>query len=330
MSHSSLASLLDVDLLPGKPPLVHAGAGADPAQWIATYREPLRAVVAEHGSALVRGLGLRDAAGTAAVFGRLADRLMPEREAFAPREAHPGGLYSVTPWPPNQQMCMHHELSYRLEFPSLMMFACLVPPASGGATAVADATAVLGALPAGLVHRFEAEGWLLVRNYNEDFGASLDQAFGTDDRDAVEQYCRASSIGFEWQPDGVLRTWQRRPAVIRHPVTGQRCWFNQIAFLNERTIDPEVREYLVDMYGEDGLPFTTRFGGGESVGEDIVQLLNDTYEAHTAREPWQAGDLLVVDNIRAAHSREAFEGPREVLAGLGDPVRLADIVGGAR
>jgi len=61
-----------------------------------------------------------------------------------------------------------------------------------------------------------------------------------------------------------------------------------------------------------------------------VQLLNETYEAHTVREPWQAGDLLVVDNIGTAHSREAFGGQREVLAGLGDPVRLADIVAGAR
>ena len=55
-----------------------------------------------------------------------------------------------------------------------------------------------------------------------------------------------------------------------------------------------------------------------------MQLLNETYEAHTAREPWQAGDLLLVDNIRTAHSREPFEGPREVLAGLADPVHLAD------
>jgi len=112
--------------------------------------------------------------------------------------------------------------------------------------------------------------------------------------------------------------------VVRHPVTGQRCWFNQIAFLNERTIDPEVREYMVDLYGEDGLPFTTRFGNGDPVGEDIVELLNETYEAHTKREPWQSGDLLLVDNVRTAHSREPYEGSREVLAGLADPVRLAD------
>ena len=219
---------------------------------------------------------------------------------------------------------MHHELSYALEFPGLMMFACLTAPAGGGATAVADAPSVLAALPAELVQRFEREGWLLTRNYNDDIGASVADAFGTDDRGAVESYCRANAIEFEWQPDGGLRTRQLRSAVVRHPVTGQRCWFNQVAFLNERTIDPEVREYLVDIYGADGLPFNTRFGDGDPVGEDVVQLLNDVYEAHTAREPWQAGDLLLVDNVRTAHSREPYQGPREVLVAMADAVRLAD------
>jgi alpha-ketoglutarate-dependent taurine dioxygenase len=219
---------------------------------------------------------------------------------------------------------MHHELSYKLEFPGLMMFACLTAAAIGGATTVSDSPTVLGALPADLVQRFEREGWMLVRNYNDDFGASVEEAFGTADRGEVERYCRANATEFEWQPDGTLRTWQRRSAVVRHPVTGQRCWFNQVAFLNERTIDPEVREYLVDLYAEDGLPFTTRFGNGDPVGEDIVELLNETYEAHTMREPWQAGDLLLVDNVRTAHAREPYEGSRDVLAGLADPVRLAD------
>ena len=48
------------------------------------------------------------------------------------------------------------------------------------------------------------------------------------------------------------------------------------------------------------------------------------YDANTLREPWQAGDLMLVDNIRTAHSREAFEGPREVLVGMADAVRIDD------
>ncbi|HEX2810501.1 MAG TPA: TauD/TfdA family dioxygenase, partial [Kineosporiaceae bacterium] len=227
-------------------------------------------------------------------------------------------------WPQNQPMCMHHELSYTLEFPGLMLFACLGAPTDGGATGVADASTMLGALPTDLVERFEREGWLLTRSYNDEIGASVGEAFGTEDPRDVERYCRANAIEFEWQADGGLRTRQRRSAVVRHPITGQRCWFNQIAFLNEWTIAAEVREFLVDVYGADGLPFNTRFGNGDPIGEDVVEVLNATYEANTAREPWQAGDLMLVDNIRTAHSREAFEGPREVLVAMGDAVHLAD------
>jgi alpha-ketoglutarate-dependent taurine dioxygenase len=325
MTSSSPTAFLDVELRTGMPPLLRVEAAADAPGWAAEHRDALRAAVTEHGALLVRGLGLRDVAQTGAVFQRLADGLMTEREAFAERQSHPGGLYSSAKWPANQPMCMHHELSYTLEVPGLMLFACLTAPTSGGATAVADSPTVLAALPADLVERFERDGWMLTRSYNDEIGASVGEAFGTDDRGAVESYCRANAIEFEWQPDGSLRTRQRRSAVVRHPVTGQRCWFNQVAFLNEWTLAPEVREFLVDVYGEDGLPFNTRFGNGDPIGEDVVQLLNEVYEANTARDPWQAGDLMLVDNIRTAHSREAYEGPREVLVGMADPIRLTDV-----
>jgi alpha-ketoglutarate-dependent taurine dioxygenase len=324
MSTPSTASLVDLDLAAGRPPVLQTDRPGDAPGWAAEHRQAVRAAVAEHGSLLVRGLGLRDETEVAAVFGQLATDLMTEKEAFAPREARAGGLYSSTTWPANQPMCMHHELSYALESPGLMLFACLTPPAAGGATGVADAAAVLDALPADLVDRFEREGWLLTRSYNDEIGASYAEAFGTEDRAAVEAYCRANAIEFEWQGDGGLRTRQRRRAVVRHPVTGQRCWFNQVAFLNEWTLAPEIREYLVDVYGPDGLPFNTRVGNGDPVTEDVVALLNQVYEAQTAREPWQAGDLMLVDNVRTAHSREAYEGAREVLVGMADPVRVAD------
>ncbi|MFF7882942.1 TauD/TfdA family dioxygenase [Streptomyces sp. NPDC007896] len=324
MSSTSTASMVDVELQSGRPPLLRAKATGGAASWAAGHRDALRAVVAEHGCVLVRGLGLRDAAETGAVFSKLASGLMTEKEVFAPRRTYSDGVYSSTKWPPNQPMCMHHELSYTLEFPGLMMFACLSAPTDGGATAVADSPTVLDALPAELTERFEREGWLLTRSYNDEIGASVAEAFGTEDRGAVESYCRANAIAFEWEADGGLRTRQRRSAVVRHPVTGRRCWFNQIAFLNEWTMAPEVREYLMDVYGADGLPFNTRFGNGDPIGEDVVELLNSVYEAHTAREPWQAGDLMLVDNIRTAHSREPFEGPREVLVALADPVPLTD------
>jgi len=303
--------------------MLRVDATDDATHWAAEHRDALRAAVVEHGSLLVRGLGLRDAAATEAVFRQLGS-LMTEMEAFAPRRRFAQGVYSSSKWPTNQPMCMHHELSYLIEPPSLMLFACLTAAASGGGTPVADSPAVLDALPADLVERFEQTGWLLTRNYNEDIGASFADAFGTDDRGAVESYCRRHAIDFEWQPDGGLRTRQRRSAVVRHPRTGQRCWFNQIAFLNEWTMDPELREYLVDIYGADGLPFNTRFGNGDAIGADVVQVINEVYEANTTREQWQAGDLMLVDNVRTAHGKEPFEGPREVVVAMADAVHLTN------
>lgn len=321
---SSPYSTFSVKLLPDKPPMLQVEASDDSPRWATEHRDALRGIVAEHGSVLVRGLGLKDVSEITAVFQNLANVLMAEREPFDPRRVYADRVYGATKWAANQPMCSHHELSYTCEFPGLMLFACLKGATSGGETGVADAPTMLKALPAELTRRFEQEGWLLIRNYNDEMGSSIAESFGTDDRRAVEAYCRANAIEFEWQPDGGLRTRQRRSATIHHPDTGQRCWFNQIAFLNEHTLDPEVREYLVEFYGSDGLPFNTLFGNGDPIDEDVVQTINEVYEANIAREPLQAGDLMLIDNIRTAHSREPFEGQREVLVALADPVRLAD------
>src|SRR5213596_643558 len=146
MSTSSPTSQLQVDRRAGKPPMLQAEATGGAPRWAAEHRDALRALVAEHGSLLVRGLGLRDSAETEAVFRRLGS-LMPEMEAFAPRRRYAQGVYSSSTWAPNQPMCMHHELSYALEPPSLMLFACLTAPTGGGATPLADSATVLQCLP---------------------------------------------------------------------------------------------------------------------------------------------------------------------------------------
>lgn len=323
MSSPTSAPTVVPELDAGRPPFVRVDCEGDALSWVQAHRDALVAAVAEHGALVVRGLGLTEMATVEAVVRALGPP-MTERESFAPRREYAPGIYSSAKWPPGQPMCMHHELSFRLEVPSLLVLACLEAPESGGTTGLADAGAVLDAMPAELVARFEREGWLLVRNYNEDIGASVGEAFGTEDKDEVERYCRDQAIDFEWQVDGGLRTWQRRHAIVRHPVSGRRCWFNQVAFLNEHTLDPEVREFLVDMYGPDGLPFTTRFGNGEPIGPEVVGLLNEIYERHTVGEPWEVGDLMLIDNIATAHSREPYRGTREVVVAMTRPTRLTE------
>ncbi|CAM5253802.1 MULTISPECIES: TauD/TfdA family dioxygenase [Streptomyces] len=305
---------------PGPGPLPVVDLTGEPGS-LADHRETLRATVAAYGAVLVRGSVLPDRAAAIDAARLLLTEPYEEFEGFAPRERYAPGVHSSSEWPSNQPMCMHHEASYALEVPSRLVFACLRAPESGGVTALADSHRVLADLPAGLVARFELLGWELRRHYNELIGVAWPAAFGSRDQAAVEAYCRANAIDFRWDEDGGLRTRQVRPAVLKHPDSGRAGWFNQIAFLNEWTMDPAVREYLALEFGEDGLPFTTRYGDGSPIAPETVELINEVYERHTVRVPWRNGDLMLVDNLRMAHSREPYKGSREIVVSMGDPVR---------
>ncbi|AZQ32231.1 TauD/TfdA family dioxygenase [Streptomyces cyaneochromogenes] len=300
-----------------------AAPGSDPEIWLDGHLDEIRESVARHGAVLVRGLPLDDRARAVAAVRRVIGTGMVEREGFAPRAPYgrAAGVYSSSHWPADQPMCMHHELSYAAETPSLLAFACVTPPSSGGVTALADSRAVLRDLPAELVDRFERHGWLLTRHYNPFLGIGWQDAFDAKDRTEVERYCADHGITAHWDEEGGLRTRQIRSAVVPHPVSGERCWFNQIAFLNEWTMAPDVREFLTSEFGPEGLPFNTFYGDGSPLDRATVDLINEVYERHTVREPWQHGDVMVVDNFRTAHSREPYQGEREIVVGLGEPLR---------
>ncbi|WP_207755410.1 TauD/TfdA family dioxygenase [Nonomuraea cypriaca] len=111
--------------------------------------------------------------------------------------------------------------------------------------------------------------------------------------------------------------------MVRHPLTGRASLFNQLAFLNEWTMEPAVRDYLkLEFCEEGGLPFNMAFGDGEPLGEDLVTEINAVYDRHTVSPPWTDGDVLLVDNIAVAHNREPYRGAREMVVAMGDPVTV--------
>ena len=294
---------------------------ADGPESLRARRGLLRDALAKHGAVVVRGLGVDGPLSFAEAAAAVTDDLIPEREGFAPRDVHDGHIYSSTHWPPNQPMCLHNEMSYARQVPATLVIGYVRPADTGGATGLADSAAVLDALPADLVDRFAQHGWLLTRTYQPLLGTQWSDAFGSTDPAEVDRYCAANGIDRRWTAGGGLRTTQVRSAIMAHPDTGAPCWFNQIAFLNEHTMDPAVRDYLLAELGPDGLPFTTAAGDGSPVTAEDVDVINQVYDELTVRPPVEAGDLMVIDNIRTAHSREPYTGDRDVLVAMGDPVR---------
>ncbi|MFF2044551.1 TauD/TfdA family dioxygenase [Kitasatospora sp. NPDC058170] len=319
--------MLTWDLTPGRPALTRVPRTADIGEacdWLRENETELTAALHRHGTIFLRGLPVAGTEDVAAVRDVLIPEPTPYREKATPRSDFGNGVFSSTDLPPAQSIRMHNENSYTLTFPGRLLFACLIAPEEGGATPTADCRRVLAGLPDHLVDRMRSSGWTLTRTYSDYISLDWRTAFNTGERSEVEDYCRENGISWEWQPDGNLRTSQLRPGTISHPGTGEEVWFNHLAFWNEWSLDPDIREAMIDEFGPDGFPFNTGFGDGKPLGREDVEALNEAYRAATVRETWQVGDVMLVDNVLCAHGRDPFRGDRRIAVAMGRPVDVLD------
>jgi len=287
-------------------------------------REEIFGQLLAHGSVLVSGLGLRSAEELAAVRDELGLRSASLHEQFAERRQLADGVYSEPVWAADREQCLHHEQGYGIDFPGLLLITCLTKAEAGGAMLLGDTREALDHLPPELLARFRATGWLLERNFRPHFGVPWSTALGASSPDEVEKICSERLIGCTWEPDGALHLTQRRSAIVRHPVTGAECWFNDAAFFSQWSIDTEERQVLLKAFGDHGIPFNARFGDGEAISEEAWRSILDGYDAVMRRVTLQAGDLLVVDNVLCAHGREPYTGTWELAIAPTQAVSLAD------
>ncbi len=93
-------------------------------------------------------------------------------------------------------------------------------------------------------------------------------------------------------------------------------WFKHAAFFHVTALEPAVRETLLAEFAEDELPYQTYYGDGDPIEPAVVAQIQKAYRSEQVVFPWQAGDLLMMDNMSVAHGREAYAGEREVLVAM--------------
>jgi alpha-ketoglutarate-dependent taurine dioxygenase len=156
---------------------------------------------------------------------------------------------------------------------------------------------------------------MYVRSFGDGVGMAWQKVFQTSDRSAVETYCRARGMEFEWRAGDRLRTRHVRPAVARHPRTGETVWFNQANVHHPSSLPPALRESLLAVASDPDLPMDVNacYGDGAPIPDEDIAAVRRAYEEANVLFPWRKGDVLVADNMLVAHGRSPFRGPRRIV-----------------
>ena len=128
---------------------------------------------------------------------------------------------------------------------------------------------------------------------------------------------RAKEQGYNvrWDESGDLYVWQIRSPFLRHPVTKEKVWFNQVTIHNGSYYN-SLKGFIGKEIPDDKFPNHTYYGDGSEIEPEVIQHIRATSWACAVGFRWKSGDLLVLDNLAVQHGRVGFTGDRKVLVYL--------------
>lgn len=299
-----------------EPPRGWAGARPEAcAAHFARTRSDLETRLMQHGAILFRRFPFRNARDFDAFVQGIGWPSFPYVGGAAPRLHVVGDVFTTNEAPPDQPIPFHHEMAQVPSFPGKLYFFCETPPESGGETAICPSAQVYQRMAAAapeFVARLRSLGVRYTRvlpdgdDPSSPIGRGWQSTYQTQERAEVEARCQALGENFEWLPDGCLRVTSKVLSAVREePRTGKLTWFNAVIAAYEGWKDQRNNPERAVLFG-DGSPL-------DPVG---MTLLHEVFDALAVAFPWQAGDVLLIDNHLTLHSRRSFTGTRRVLASL--------------
>jgi alpha-ketoglutarate-dependent taurine dioxygenase len=308
------------------PLVVHpASPRVDLNSWIVSNRDLMETRLLKHGGILFRDFAVTEATQFEEFIRAFAGDLLDYHERSSPRTRVSGNVFTSTDYPAAKTILLHNENSYQNSWPMKLFFYCATPAQKGGETPLADCHRVLARIDPEVREAFRRKQWMLVRNFNDGFGLPWQTVFQTTDKAVVEKHCQQQGIELEWKDGDRLRTRAVRPAIARHPQTGELTWFNHALFFHISSMEPGLREALLEEFDDDELPSNSFYGDGSPIEQDVLAELRSAYAEETVAFSWQQGDILAIDNMLTAHGRAPYAGARKVLVGMAQPISRQEV-----
>ena len=77
-----------------------------------------------------------------------------------------------------------------------------------------------------------------------------------------------------------------------------------------------MADSFVKEFREEDLPRNAYHGDGSPLEASMLDEIRRVYRAEAISFKWEDGDILMLDNMLAAHGRAPFAGSRRVLVGM--------------
>lgn len=297
--------------------VVESPPGSGAHEWAAANAEAIRRAFIVRGAVLFRGVRLERTSDLESFARLFCDQLF-DGNGEHPRIDDSPTIYTPTFYPEGRKLLWHNENSFNRSWPTKILFGCVKPAETGGETPIVDSRRVYQRLEPSVRQRFEQHGVMYVRNYLEGVGLDWQTVFQTESRAVVEERCRQEGISLHWTADGGLRTHWVRPAVVRHPVTGEMSWFNQAQHWHPACLDPRTRAAIEEMFAPEDVPRNCAYGDGTPIADETMRAILDVYQDLEISFPWRTGDVMMLDNVSVAHARNPYSGERKLMVALGD------------
>ncbi|HEV7745552.1 MAG TPA: TauD/TfdA family dioxygenase [Pyrinomonadaceae bacterium] len=324
LEHHALQQVTLSYLRPGSPlPLIirPAEEELDLVEWAAANSNFIELYLVRNGAILFRDFDLSTIEEFEQLIEGVSGPLLDYSYRSTPRHVISGRIYSSTEYPAHQSIPLHNENSYTRNWPMKLSFFAQQIADKGGETPIADCRKIYDAIPPEIRECFERKGLIYVRNYGTGLDLTWQEVFQTSSKTMVEDYCRRSGMEFEWVGVDQLRTRQKARAVETHPRTGDLVWFNQAHLFHVSRLSAEVRDWLLNAYGEQNLPRNVYFADGSPIDPAMLDEITQVYSNHSIVFPWHEGDVLMLDNMLTAHGRQPFVGQRKVVVGIAESNR---------
>lgn len=335
------------------PLVIEPESGADTSEaaireWLQAHRDWVRGEMTRKGAVVIRGFKVDTAAGFERCLMTLDDGLQSFYWGTSPRLKLTDHVFTASELPWYYVIPQHCEMSFLKDAPRRIYFHCMVPPGRWGETPLVDYREVYRQMQPAIRDKFEDLGLRYIRNYFGPEGNSgldatdykrWDDMFQTTDRSKVEELCQEREFTPTWKDGGRLQLVHHRPAIIEHPDTGEKVWFNHANVFHTTTASQEMQRVARRLkhpmfsalalfakglqaanrfrFSSEDQPTHVQYGDGTEIPDDVMNHIRDLIWRNMVMVPWKKYDMVLLDNYLVSHGRRPFFGDRVVAVAWG-------------